>query len=272
MNTRSYMGLAIAAAVMTLASANPAFATQTDVVLNLEGNPTCNSLATNSILEIKDTAPPYVGSKIVMGPDGQKITYTVGANGTTITAWQISSPPTSSLLLRPVNFVILKAKRHAGAKEHDGAREHAGEKEHAGARVFHFGSAGVTSDDTEQGTGRLAQVSFCYGLSQPTPQPLARCSDLAQVGGLDETAISCPYNVTEERVLISLDPGSANWNVKLCTCNANFAKCDPNVAAGQTGACPTGKLATVPIHIEGVQDPASLICTTIGGQRLCFNR
>jgi hypothetical protein len=266
MNIRSYVRPGIAAAVMTLASANPAFATQTDVVLNLEGNPTCNSLATNSILEIKDTAPPYVGSKIVMGPDGQKITYTVGANGTTITSWQISSPPSSSLLPRPVNFVILKAKRHAGAREHDG------EKEHAGARVFHFGSAGVTSDDTEQGPGRLAQVSFCYGLSPPTPQPLARCSDLAQVGGLDETGINCPYNATEERVLISLDPGSPNWNVKLCTCNANFAKCDPNVAAGQPGACPTGTLTTVPIHIEGVQDPASLICTTIGGQRLCFNR
>ena len=269
MNMRSYMRLTAAAAVITLASVNPAFATQTDVVLNLEGNPTCSSLATNSILEIKDTAPPYVGSKIVMGPDGQKITYSVGANGTTITAWQISSPPTSSLLLRPVNFVILKAKRH------DGAREHDGEKEHAGARVFHFGSAGVTSDDTEQAAGRLAQVSFCYGLSQlaGTPQPLASCSSLA-LGALGETGITCPSNVTEARVLISLDPGSANWNVKLCTCNTTFTKCDPNAPAGQTSACPnpTGTLATVPIHIEGVQDPHSLICTTIGGQRLCFNR
>ena len=266
MKTRSYRILAVATVAMSLASSNQVFATQTDVVLNLKGNPTCNSLAINSILEIKDPAPPYVGSKIVMGPDGQKITYTVGANGTTITAWQISSPPTSSLLVRPVNFVILQAKGH------DGEREHNGEREHAGARVFHFGSAGATSDDTEPGTGRLAQVRFCYGLSQPTPQALARCSDLAQAGGLDETGISCPYNVTEERILISLDPGSANWNLKMCTCNANFAKCDPNVAAGQAGACPTGTLATVPIHIEGVQDPASLICTTIGGQRLCFNR
>lgn len=256
MKTRSYRILAAAAVAMSLTSSNPAFATQTDVVLNLEGNPTCSSLAINSILEIKDTAPPLVGSKIVTGPDGQKITYTVGANGTTITTWQVSSPPTSSLLLRPVNLVILKAQ---GA---------------AGARVFHFGSVGVTSDDTEQAAGRLAQVSFCYGLSQlaATPQPLASCSSLA--GGLDETGITCPSNVTEARVLISLDPGSANWNVKLCTCNTTFTKCDPNAPAGQTSACPNplGTLATVPIHIEGVQDPASLVCTTIGGQRLCFNR
>lgn len=257
MKTRSYRILAATAVAMSLASSNPAFATQTDVVLNLEGNPTCSSLAINSILEIKDTAPPLVGTKIVTGPDGQKITYTVGANGTTITTWQVSSPPTSSPLLRPVNLVILKAQ---GA---------------AGARVFHFGSAGVTSDDTEQAAGRLAQVSFCYGLSQlaATPQPLASCSSLA-LGALDETGITCPSNVTEARVLISLDPGSANWNVKLCTCNTTFTKCDPNAPAGQTNACPnpTGTLATVPIHIEGVQDPASLVCTTIGGQRLCFNR
>ena len=259
MNIRSYMRLAVATVALSLASSNQAFATQTDIVLNLKGNPTCNSLAINSILEVKDSNPPLVGSKIVMGPDGQKITYTVGANGATITNWRISSPPTSSRLLRPVNFVILKAKEHAEASEH------------AGARVFHFGSVGVTSDDTEQGTGRLAQVSFCYGLSQPNSQPLALCS---AVGGLDEPGITCPANVTEARVLISLDPGSPNWNVKLCTCNTTFAKCDPNLPAGQTGACPnpTGTLATVPIHIEGVQDPASLICTTIGGQRLCFNR
>lgn len=256
MKMRSYMRLAAAAAVMTLASANPAFATQTDVVLNLEGNPTCSSLAINSILEIKDTAPPLVGTKIVTGPDGQKITYTVGVSGTTITTWQITSPPTSSSLLKPVNLAILKAQGSAGA------------------RVFHFGSAGVTSDDTEQAAGRLAQVSFCYGLSQlvGAPQPLALCSALA--GGLDETGITCPANVTEARVLISLDPGSANWNVKLCTCNTTFTKCDPNAPVGQAAACPdpTGALATVPIHIEGVQDPASLICTTIGGQRLCFNK
>ena len=268
MNIRSYMRLALATVALSLASSNQAFATQTDIVLNLKGNPTCNSLAINSILEVKDSNPPLVGSKIVMGPDGQKITYTVGANGATITTWRISSPPTSSLLLRPVNFVILKAKGHAEAKEHAEASEH------AGARVFHFGSAGVTSDDTEQGTGRLAQVSFCYGLSQlaATPQPIASCSSLAL--GLDETGITCPAIGTKARVLISLDPGSPHWNVKLCTCNTTFTKCDPNAPAGQTNACPnpTGTLATVPIHIEGVQDPHSLVCTTIGGQRLCFNR
>lgn len=254
---RSYMRLIAAAAVMTLASVNPAFATQTDVVLNLEGNPTCSSLAINSILEIKDTAPPLVGAKIVTGPDGQKITYTVGANGTAITNWHISFPlPPSPLPLKPVNLVILKAQ---GA---------------AGARVFHFGSAGVTSDDIEQAAGRLAQVSFCYGLSQVagnTPQQLASCSSPA-LGALDETGITCPAIGTKARVLISLDPGSPHWNVKLCTCNTTFTKCDANAPAGQTNACPKGTLAAVPIHIEGVQDPHSLVCTTIGGQRLCFNR
>lgn len=258
MNKRSYMRLAVAIVAMNLASSNQLFATQTDVVLNLEGNPTCSSLAINTILDVKDTAPPLVGTKILTGPDGQKISYTVGGSGTAITTWQVISPPTSSPLLRPVNLVILKAQ---GA---------------AGARVFHFGSVGVTSDVNEQGTGRLAQVSFCYGLSQlaGTQQPLANCSDLLAGGGLDETGISCPIDSTQARVLISLDPGSTNWNVKLCTCNTTFTKCDPNAPAGQTGACPnpTGTLATVPIHIEGVQDPASLVCTTIGAQRLCFNK
>jgi hypothetical protein len=261
MNKRFYMGLAAATVAMSLASSNQVFATQTDVVLNLEGNPTCSSLAINSILEIKDTAPPLVGAKIVTGPDGQKITYTVGVNGTTITTWQITSPPTSSSLLKPVNLAILKAQGSAGS------------------RVFHFGSAGVTSDDTEQAAGRLAQVSFCYGLSGSTgtPPPLARCSELA--GALDGTGIICPA-VNEARVLISLDPESPHWNVKMCTCNATFNKCDPNVVVDPNatvqppGACPNfaGTLSTVPIHIEGVQDPASLVCSTIGGQRLCFTK
>ncbi len=193
MNMRSYMRLTAAAAVMTLASVNPAFATQTDVVLNLEGNPTCSSLAINTIFEIKDTAPPLPGViRIVTGPDGQQIKYTVSGDGTTIASWQVIYPPTS----KPVNLVILKAQ---GA---------------AGARVFHFGSAGVTSDDTEQAAGRLAQVSFCYGLSQApgTPQQLASCSSLA-LGALDETGITCPFNGSKARVLISLDPGSPHWNV-----------------------------------------------------------
>ena len=256
MKTRSYRILAAAAVAMSLASSNPAFATQTDVVLNLEGNPSCSSLAINSILEIKDTTPPPSGFRTVTGPDGQKITYEVVANGTAIT-WQITPPP-PPLLMKPVNLVILKALGSLGS------------------RVFHFGSAGVTSDDTEQGTGRLAQVSFCYGLSQlaGTPQQLASCPQ-PLLGTLDETGITCPA-VTEARVLISLDPGSPHWNVKMCTCNATFTKCDPNAPRLQPNACPNpssdAKLTTVPIHIEGVQDPGSLVCTTIGGQRLCFNK
>lgn len=257
MKNRSNTGLAIAIIAIGLASSNHIFATQTDIVLNLEGNATCKSVAVGSILEINDAAPPLVGTKIVTGPDGQKISYTVSANGTAITTWQIISPLVTSPI-KPVNIVILKAQGSTRA------------------RAFHFGSVGVTSDDIAQATGKLNVVSFCYGLSQlaGTSPPLASCSSLALVGGLDETSIGCPTDLTQARVLISLDPGSPDWNVKMCTCNTTFTKCNPNAPVGQTGACPNpaGTLATVPIHIEGVQDPASLVCTTIGGQRLCFKR
>jgi hypothetical protein len=53
------IAVAIASFAM-LSIITQAQATSTDVVLNLEGNPTCSSLGANdSIIEIRDTVLPY---------------------------------------------------------------------------------------------------------------------------------------------------------------------------------------------------------------------
>ena len=252
--------------VLMLAVPWQAQATSSDVVLNLEGNPTCSSLADNStIMEARDG--DLIGP--VAGPDGQVFSFSAANN---VLGWSTAGP-------LPVNFVILKSKGNAGA------------------RVFHFGAAGVLSDSNEEATGTLSSVSFCYGLTgtaQQDPIYLGDCEDLDPMSmndELDETGIVCPDEMIageKQRMLISLDITPVdqngpdpinqrpNFRLQFCTCNVDSGKlkqCDPELPRGTAGACtnnPVGINTRVPILIQGVENPSSYICYTIGGRRTCY--
>jgi hypothetical protein len=262
---------------------NPSFATSTDVVLNLEGNPTCSSLGDNStILEFRDSSPGGTKSVILPTTDGgtQVLDYEVGFDSilgvAEVVSWEISGVSTGSVV-NPINYVILKAQ---GGKD--------------GARVFHFGSAedgdGAVSDDDENATGsKLSALSFCYGLTSgygeepPGDEPIPDCLDYADpVTGeiiIDGTVIgSCPTDTSEERLLISLDLYAPDFDLQSCTCNVDggLPVCDPELSVDEEGACMVttgaggGVNERVPVIIQGVENPDSYICYTIGGKRKCY--
>lgn len=241
--------------LLGLLANGPAGATTSTVMLNVEPNPTCKSLADNqAILEARDNAPPTtLGTwKEIIGQDGQKMKYNLGpSTRAQLQHWEIVSPATP----KPINFVILKAQGSTSAK------------------VIYYSSitGGANSDDALPANGTITAVSFCYGLSPYVPPPsstLPDCDSLNTSGGLDSTGIQCPTN-GGERVLISLDPNAANWGVTACSCNHTFTTCNPDLAAGQTGACtkPLDTLEHLPVIIEAIEDPT--YCTTIGGTRTC---
>jgi hypothetical protein len=288
-------------------------ATETDVVLNLEGNPTCSSLGDNElIVEIRDNDPLEghgVDGKVVS--DGQQyIRYMVNDNGDTVTFWEIEDYDPETV--RPVNYAILKARGNAGAK------------------VYHFGGegAGAVTDQNEAANGQLTALSFCYGLStgfeEPDPAPiilseLPACEDLGVVpdnnnGGVSndpadlyDAGIICP--ASGEQLIINLGLNLPHFgfdadNIRACTCNvenqdgsgdlAGLPQCNPDLEAydlatngaqnaeswlgrscmeygGPDGATvPAGVNERVPFLIQGVENPDSYVCYTIGGTRYCY--
>lgn len=266
--------------VLLLALSGPSQATSTDVVLNLEGNPTCSSLGDNSaVLEYRDGSP--ASKTIVLNTsDGgtQTLAYTLGSDSSgnaQILHWEISS--LTGTAGNPINYVILKSQGGSGA------------------RVFHYGAAGPGAgaivDNELSATGaRLAAVSFCYGLTTGLPggpEPVAAipdCADFTDQNGevvLDDTVIGrCPTDINETRLLISLDLEKPNFDVQSCTCNipGGLPVCDPELAVDEPGACIStdpndpmqGINERVPILIQGVEAPNSYICYTIGGRRVCY--
>jgi hypothetical protein len=250
MSMKTSFLLAIGAAWAALALLQDVGATSTDVVLNLEGNPTCSSLGPNKdIVEVRDNDPPNKGGQTtVFGPDGQEVTYKVADDGKGIAQWSSTVS---------VNYVILKG-RH-------------------GARVFHFGSGGISSDTDEESRGYLRAVSFCYGLGDGNGGGTPSLSELPKCDDLDGTDIMCPMDSSEKRVIISLDPNAPNFGLndfKFCTCGDDkFKICDPNADTNDPDRqpCPNGgALERVPIDILGVEDPDSFFCYSIGGIRQCF--
>lgn len=239
-------------------------ATEAVTVLDLEGNPSCNALALNSVLQLSDNVPPAAGgTKTISAVGGPTITYTIDAAGTGISQWNVVGSPQT-----PVNFVILKAKavKPSGYKSSQSQTSAS-----AGARVFHFSPAGTVQDTLEEAPGLVAQVSFCYGLAMPAnpggTQALPECSEISDQ--LDETGIACPTDGSK-RVIYSFDPDAPNWNVTACTCNATLTACNPNASyPDDPDACPSGavKLPRVPVQVEAVEDP--FLCSTIGGSRTC---
>lgn len=194
------------------------YAADTDVVLNLEGNPTCSSLVVNTISEARDTSPPDDGIvETLILENGIELNYSI-SNGDTISQFYIADPG-PGIPVKPVNFVILKGAGNAGA------------------RVFHYGEKGLVADSNLEGPGTIKTVSFCYGLNDvilDAPNVTDRCEQL-DGGELDGVKIECPADGSAHSVH-SIRKGD-RLIYSECTCNEDAVACDDTLPAGAVGAC-----------------------------------
>lgn len=254
---------AVGTSLLLVGSFTLAQATSTDVVLNLEGNPTCSSLGDNSaVLELRDNSPSSSESLTLPTPDGSQTVYyeaSFGSGNTNakVDEWRITSVTDNGIIygetdelfpdkVYPINYIILKAQN--------------GNK---GGRVFHFGSAadgdGAVADTNEEVPGpNINAISFCYGLTKGIDEPdppmvladLPDCRDLApstgDPGDLFTTGIICPdleidpdTGLPNEQLIINMalnDPQFGfnfinNLAVRACTCNTELKPCNPDLPA-----------------------------------------
>ncbi|MFT5221125.1 MAG: hypothetical protein ACI87H_003270, partial [Gammaproteobacteria bacterium] len=204
----------------------------------------------------------------------------------------------------PVNFTILKGKGNNGARVfhfgglNEGAisdtDESAPNDSQLSAVSFCYG---------------LTVVGFDNGSEPPVAlTPIPQCETLiAQNSNLDGTGIACEVG-GPERLLINMEMNAANFGFDdqfhACTCNVEggLQACDPDARVGDANACvyacdpdaaaflddgvtpnpescdntsgtdgvAKGINAGVPVTIEGVENPDSYICYTIGGRRYCY--
>jgi hypothetical protein len=242
--------------VLMLIAATNARATTSVLQLKVEGNATCSSLATNAILQAKDTtyAPGATGFDSATGPDGQVFSYRISP-ANTISTWSIVNPLPSSGTAKPVNFIILK---QAGSE---------------GGRVFFYGSAGVNEDTLISTPNNITTVSFCYGLTPPIPTATLPTCDSAGLGNLADVCAADPT-----RIVTIFDESTPNWRVQTCSCNSDplnqFTECNPALQAGTPGACTNsdGALQFLPIEVQLGRDPDSYYCTVINGTRKCYKK
>ena len=282
-------------------------ASQTNVIMNLEGNPTCSSLGDNhSVLEVKVDGASGTAALPTTSGGTQYIDYVVGdVDGTEgLVSWEIKGITLANQTsINPINYIILK---NQGGK--------------TGARVFHFGTTdedkGATSDTDEAGVGtNLSSISFCYGLTTGinTPSQSESIADLPSCDSLDSngdgisdlftTGVTCPTigpdgGPPEEQVIINLALNKPNMGfegsstVRACTCNVTLPACNPELPAvdisteangdtSETRSClefggikgdgtPSGINERVPFAFEVVENPDSYICYVIGGRRYCY--
>jgi hypothetical protein len=213
------------------------------VVLDLEGNPTCKSLTTNTISEVRLTK----AVDGTYGPTNQRIAVTFA----TSPAPQVANFSAGGA---PINFVIVKG---AGA---------------SGGRVYHYGAGGIATDDelaSPKGAA-IAAVSFCYGLTSSAPPPAATLKSCTQVSGT-----VCQPGVTPPYVIYKVNTGGALFASELCQCNFALTRCnadDPNApnACVKVDGMP-GTLREMPQELLGI-NTGTVFCQVIGGRRLCYNR
>jgi hypothetical protein len=225
--------------------AGPALAASTDVVLDLEGNPTCSSLTENSaIINLRDTSVQAGELITLSGPQGQTIKAQVDSTGTSIEFF------TSDV---PTNFVILKGQGNSGAI------------------VYHYGASGTTGDTFLDGpdSASISQAAWCYGLTDVVEtDPVPTCAEL----GAD--APQCPLDgeVEQNGLLIFFDFDEVNFGVDAnqCTCGVTeLNDCDEGASATGTNTCAGGELQQIPVQVEGIENPSSTVCTTVSGKRVC---
>jgi hypothetical protein len=254
---------ALGVSLVFIGAVTPVQATSTDVVLNLEGNPTCSSLGDNSLVQVlKDSNPGGIRELTLPLPNGggtQKLIYTVepieGIDQ--ITTWDIVEVNGNRLdrltpgptevedfyaQVNAINYVILKAQ---GGNN--------------GARVFHYGTsedgpgaAGAITDDLLVSPGPiLTAVSFCYGLTtgfdEPSPpivlSDIPNCEELTN-SELYTTGITCPTegpipgSDPEEQLIINMSLNDPRFGfdvttdtIRACTCNSQLKPCNPALPA-----------------------------------------
>jgi hypothetical protein len=235
-----------------------ATATESDVIVEIEGNRSCNALFdAKGILEARDR-PKRAGVPIdIKGGDEQRFTYTISTEGDRVGEWHTDSRA------KPVLFAIVTAQRGKSKSE---------EKR---SRVFYYPNTlqrpGVSMDTDLQAVGPISEVTFCYSDADPAAPPRA----------LDE----CPENLCgqdpdDDLVVVRLNPDKPQWGVKTCACpgpdTATFEPCNPAAEVGTPGACqepvpPDAEpFVPIPVGIEAGQDP--WVCFTLNGQRKCYCR
>lgn len=235
----------------------PAQATSTNVVLDLEGNPTCSSLGPNTqILEFRDSNPdssPGIPKQVTLNFEGgtQLLEYTVFNTTPPTMDWaikEVNGNPVDGTeeqqalfnqSVRTINYTILKAQ---GGNN--------------GARVFHFGAAanfdGAIADENEEAPGsNLAAATFCYGLTTgfiPQQPPIEfadipACEELTN-SELFTTGIICPttgpggVGDPEEQLIINMSLNDPRFGfdvntdtIRACTCNSELKACNPALPA-----------------------------------------
>jgi hypothetical protein len=245
-----------------LASPSEAFAASLGVVLTEEGFPSCNSFAVNDdLLQLQKDRPG--ASFSLADEDGQEITATVTDDHRL--AWEATIP---------VNVVIVAGRRPvvddlARSSEDD---DHDREFRSARSLVYLFGAEGTTfdNDETAPDSAEIKRVRFCYGLSEDfEEEEVARCEDIPD-------GPQCPLDGEEERngVLVFFDFDERNFGVERddnqCACgDLEPIGCAEGAAADEEGACAGNVLQEIPVLVEGIKNPASTICTTVDGKRVC---
>jgi hypothetical protein len=224
-------------------------------VIISQGSGTCNSYAIANIQSLGGSVSTAGGT---FSSNGASASYKLIKGGTEL---QFSGSTV------PINFAIIKSSQDV--------------------RIFYYPTPTYVNADkklTFGNTKKIDSVSLCYGqgggATAPPPEPVAipTCADLVDSGLLDASAVTCPTDFTEERVIFSVDPSKPLWNPVACTCNVPpeeaFEECDANATADddptQTRACFSGNgLRGVVTVIELINDGTGF-CTTIGGTRTCY--
>jgi hypothetical protein len=101
------------------------------------------------------------------------------------------------------------------------------------------------------------------------PEALPRCADI-------EGAPQCPIADEVERngVLVFVDFDQANFGARaqenVCVCgNTVLVDCDETQPADGEDTCAGGQLQELPVTYELIKNPASTVCKTVDGERIC---
>jgi hypothetical protein len=111
----------------------------------------------------------------------------------------------------------------------------------------------------------VSSVQVLRADGQPVAVP--RCADI-------EGAPQCPMGVEKNALVVLFDfdqdKFGAGAQENVCVCgNTVLVECDETQPAGGEGTCVGGQLQELPVTIELIKNPATTICKTIDGQRIC---
>jgi len=136
----------------------------------------------------------------------------------------------------------------------------------------------LKSTGTYQG---VQGVAICTdGSELPSAKKIPNCTDfLTNNNGIDGVGITCPSSGATS-IIYNFEVGKPFFNTNgtpmACVCGNGgqpLFECNPNVPAGESGACPSNTTGTktgteVTTHVEINNDP--YVCSTVGGTRTCY--